>query len=253
MYMDVRKHNSRHVRGKKLYTPASQENGKCFPVIRNDYPYEKQRNTDTSLHHPSEQETKSTLNKPKTPFRLPRINVKRESFSVCKRCYSHANLFTSTSNSCDNNTSSLNSFATKKINYQGTMKLSGDGANSRSSKRLLESLRIVDLKISENKPRFQRENSLRICRMELFPRRKGKSIKNSTVTLSKPELQATYPTLKLAPIDRNTIFALSPSLSMSVESLDSIIGGPLTLTQPPPDILSSCSPSEIEFTPPSTP
>lgn len=251
--MDVRKHDSRHVRGKKLYNEASQEDGKIFPVITNNYSYERPKKTDTSLHHPSRQETISTLNKPKTQFRLPRINVKRESFSVCKRCYSHANLCTSTSNSFDNNTSSLTSFATKTINYQGTMRLSGDGANSKSSQRLLQSLRIVDLKISDNKPRFERENSLRICRMELFPRRMGKSIKNSTVTLSRPELRATYPALKLAPIDRNAIFALSPSLSLSVESLDSIIGGPLTLTHPPPDILSSCSPSEIEITPPSTP
>lgn len=89
--------------------------------------------------------------------------------------------------------------------------------------------------------------------MELFPRHTRKAIKSHPVKLSRPELQATYPTLKLAPIDKNAIFALSPSLSLSVESLDSIIGGALTLTQPPPDILSSCSPSEIDFTPPSTP
>lgn len=243
MHMDVRKDNSRHVREteKKLYIATSQEDRKYFPVITNNYSCEKQRKTDTSLHHPSQQETK------RTNFRLPRINVKRESFGVCKRCQSYDNLCTSTSSS------SLNSFATKKINYQGTVKLSGHGANTRSSQRLLQSLRIVDLKISENKPRFQRENSLRICRMELFPRRQGKPVKSNTVRVSKPEPQATYPTLKLAPIDRSAIFSISPSLSYSVESLDSIVGGPLTLTYPPPDILSSCSPSEIEFTPPSTP
>ena len=250
--MDIRKPNSRYVRGKKLFTRARQEEEKCFPAITNNYPYERKRKTETSFHDPSQQETKTTPTKEKTAFRLPRINVKRESFSVCKRCYSHANLCTSPSSNFDNNTSPFNSFAAKKINFHGTVKLTGAGANSRSSQRLLQSLRIVDLKISDNKPRFQRENSLRICPMELFPRHTRKA-KNRPVKLSRPELQATYPTLKLAPIDKNAIFALSPSLSLSVESLDSIIGGPLTLTQPPPDILSSCSPSEIDFTPPSTP
>lgn len=253
MDTDVRKLNSCYVRGKKLYTRASQGDEKCFPVITNNYSHEKQRKTETSLRHPSRQETKSTSNQPKTTFRLPRINVKRESFSVCKRWYSHDNLCTSTSNSFDNK-ASLDSFAAKKINFHDTVKLSAVGANLSSSQRLLQSLRIVDLNINENKPRFQRENSLRICPMELFPRCTRKP-KNSTVTctLSRPELQATYPILQLSPTDKNAIFALSPSLSLSVESLDSILGGSLTLTQPPPDILSSCSPSEIEFTPPSTP
>ena len=254
--MDVRKLNSRYARGKKLYTRANQEEEKCFPAITNNYQYARQRKTEASFRDRSQQETKTTLKQEKKAFRLPRINVKRESFSVCKRCYSHANLCTSSSNNLDSNTSPFNSLAAKKFNFHGTVKLAGGGDNSRSSQRLLQSLRIVDLNISENKPTFQRENSLRICPMELFPRhtRKAiKAIKSHPVKLSRPELQATYPTLKLAPIDKNAIFALSPSLSLSVESLDSIIGGPLTLTQPPPDILSSCSPSEIDFTPPSTP
>jgi len=252
MDMDVRKLNSRYARGKTLYTRASQEE-KCFPAITNNYQYERQRKTETPFLDRSQQETKTTLKQEKKPFRLPRINVKRESFSVCKRCCSHANLCTSSSNNLDSNTSPFNSFAAEKINFHGTVKLTGAGFNSRSSQRLLQSLRIVDLNISENKPRFQRENSLRICPMELFPRHTRKAIKSHPVKLSRPELQATYPTLKLAPIDKNAIFALSPTLSLSVESLDSIIGGPLTLTHPPPDILSSCSPSEIDFTPPSTP
>lgn len=253
MDMDVRKLNSRYAGGKKFYTRASQEEEKCFPAITNNYQYERQRKTETSFRDRSQQETKTTLKQEKKAFRLPRISVKRESFSMCKRCYSHANLCTSSSNNFDSNTSPFNSFATKKVNFHGTVKFAGAAANSRSSQRLLQSLRIVDLNISENKPSFQRENSLRICPMELFPRHTRKAIKSHPVKLSRPELQATYPTLKLAPIDKNAIFALSPSLSLSVESLDSIIGGALTLTQPPPDILSSCSPSEIDFTPPSTP
>ena len=251
MDMDVRKVNSRYARGEKLYTRASQEEEKCFPAITNNYAYERQGKIETSFRDRSQQEAKTTLKQEKKAFRLPRINVKRESLSVCKRCYSHANPYTSSSNDFDSNTLPFNSFAAK--NFQGTVKFAGAGANSKNSQRLLQSLRIVDLNISENKPRFQRENSLKICPKELFPRHTRKAIRSHPVKLSRPELQATYPTLKLAPIDKNAIFALSPSLSLSVESLDSIIGGPLTLTHPPPDILSSCSPSEIDFTPPSTP
>lgn len=253
MDMDVRKLNCRYARGKKLYTRASQEEEKCFPAITNNYQYERQRKTEMSFRDRSQQETKTIQKQEKKTFRLPRINVKRESFSVCKRCYSHANLCTSSSNNFDSNTSPFNSFAAEKVNFHGTVKFAGAGVDSMSSQRLLQSLRIVDLNVSENKPRFQRENSLRICPKELFPRHTRTAIRSQPVKLSRPELRATYPTLKLAPIDKNAVFSLSPSLSLSVESLDSIIGGPLTLTHPPPDILSSCSPSEIDFTPPSTP
>lgn len=251
--MDVKKLDSRYDGGKKFYTRSTgQGDEKFFPLITNNYSYEKQRKmVATSLNQPRRQESKSTSNQQKKSFRLPKINVKRESFSVDKRCYFRDNLCTS--NTFDKNASSLNSFAAKEINIQDAMKLSGVGADLSSTQRLLQSLRILDLNITGKKPRFQRENSLRICPLELLPRPTRNLIRKKTITLSRPEIQATYPTLRLSTADKNAIFTLSPSPSVSVESLDSIIGGPPTLTQPPPDILSSRSPSDLELTPPSTP
>lgn len=255
--MDLRKINS-SVKGRKLYTRTrmNQEDGKRFPAIAKNYFLENQEKTDTSLNHPSPMQNRSTLNQLKSTFRLPRINVKRESFSVCKRCYFRSNPCTLGSSSfADNNISSLNSFGTEKINFQlqDDMKMSRSGTDLTSTRRLLKSLRIVDIEMSRNKTKFQRENSLKICRMELNPRCTRKPKNEAVKKLPRPEAQATYPTLKLSSTDKNAIFSLSPSISWSMESLDSIVGGSLSLTKPPPDVLSSCSPSEIEFTPPSTP
>lgn len=254
--MDIRKRNPFIKINTR--TRPNQEDGKRLPAITKKYSIAKQKKTDASFNYPSPQQNKSTLNQLKSTFRLPRINVKRESFSVCKRCYSHSNLCTSSGTICsDNSISSLNSFGTRKIDFQlqDAMKVTRSGTDLVSTERLLKSLRIVDLEISGSKMKFQRENSLRICRMELIPRCTRKHKKNTVKELSRSELQATYPTLKLSATDKNAILSLSPSTSFSMESLDSIVGGSLSLTQPPPDFLSSCSPSETEltFTPPSTP
>ena len=254
MAMNVRKFNSSHYdKEKKLYAPEmAQREEKCFPIITKSYSYGQQRKTITkSLNLPSRQESKCTSNLQKKAFRLPQINVKRESFSVCQRYHSRDNLCKT--NKFDNNSSSFHSFAAKKVTFQDTAKLPGDGPDLYSSKRLLQSLRILDLDISRKKPRFQRDNSLRICPVELSPRPTRNIIRKDTITLSKPRIKATYPTLRLTTIDKNAIFTFSPSPSVSFESLDSIIGGPPTLTHPPPDILSSRSPSELELTPPPTP
>ena len=254
--MDVRKING-SVKGKPLYTRArsNQQDEMFFPAIRKTYCLEKQTKTDI-LHHRSLQQNKSTLNQVKSTFRLPRINVKRESFSVCKKCHSHFNCASTRKRSTsDNKTSSLNALWAKKLNseFQDASKLSKFVTDLSSCQKLLKSLRIVDLEMSKKEARFHRENSLKICRMELIPRRTIQSKNNTVKKQPRTELQVTYPTLQLSSTDKNAIFSSSPSPCWSMESLDSIVGGSLTLTQPPPDIMSSCSPSEIEFTPPSTP
>ncbi|XP_022799606.1 uncharacterized protein LOC111337537 [Stylophora pistillata] len=255
MAMDVRKLNKSHYdRGKKLYPPAmGQREEKYFPIITKNYSYGKERKTMTrSFDQLCRQEkSKGTSNQQKNAFRLPKINVKRESFSVCQRCHSRDNLYKRSK--FENSSSSLNSFAAKKVTFQDTVKLPGDGPDSNSSQRLLQSLRILDLDVSGKKSKFQRDNSLRICPVELLPRPTRNIIRKETITLSKPGIKATYPTLQLSTIDKNAIFTFSPSPSLSFESLDSIIGGPRTLTQQPPDIFSSRSPSELELTPLSTP
>lgn len=259
MAMDIRKRNY-SVRRKKTstWTQLNQGDGKYFPAIAKKYSLENRKKTNASLNHLNSKRNK--LNQLKTTFCLPRINVNREPFSIYKKSHSHSNLrSTSTINNIsDGNTSMQNSFETRKVNFtpQDAKKTSRWDTDLTSTQRLLKSLRIVDHDKGEKKTRFQRENSLNICRMELIPRcTKKPKIKAVPVVqkLSRTELHVAYPTLRLTSTDKSAIFFSSPSISFSMESLDSIVGGTLSLTRPPPDMLSSCSPSEIEFTPPSTP
>ena len=257
--MDVRKSNS-SVTGKKTctWTQPNQGDERYFPVITKQYSLQNRKKTDASLNHPNSKRNK--LNKLNTTFCLPRINVNREPSSVYKKCHSYSNLCSTstTNNLLDGNTSMLNSSVTKKANFasQSAKKTFRSSTDLTSTQRLLKSLRIVDREKGEKQKRFQRENSLKICRMELIPRCTKRS-KNNAVPdvqkLSRTELHVAYPTVRLTSTDKSALFFSSPSISFSMESLDSIIGGTLSLTRPPPDMLSSCSPSEIEFTPPSTP
>lgn len=244
---------------KSIHMSARQnQKGKTyFPAITKTTSREKQNKTDGLYYRRADQNKQRPLHRVVSSFSLPQIKVKQESTRVCQRWLSHSNLFTSTRESSlsDNKTSSLHSLRTKKINseLQEDTKTPNFVTDLSSTQNLLKSLRIINFEISgKEKEEVQKEESLRIGRMELTPRRARKPKENAVKLISpRAELQVTYPTLKLTPIDQ-CIFFSSPSPSLSMGSLDSILYGPLTLTQPPPDVTSSCSPSENESTTPSS-
>lgn len=257
--MDVKKRNF-SVEGKRIYAKrqANQEDGKWFPAMSTYHSLgsRTKMNVSSNLIRNVPQ---NKLNQVNTTFCLPRIRVNREPTSVSKRWYSQYNLCSiSTSNDrLDHKTSTFNSIGARKRDFQfkDGLAISREENAFNSSRRLMKTLRIVDFEITEKNTKLQQEKSLSICRMELVPRCTGKP-KNKTTPmqkLSRSELQVTFPILKLTSTDQSAIFSSSPSLSWSMESLDSIVGGTLSLTQPPPEILSSCSPSTTEVTPPSTP
>lgn len=238
----------------------NQKGKTYFPAITKTTSREKKNKTDELNYRRADQNKQRPLHRAVSSFSLPQIKVKQESSRVCQRWLSHSNLCASTRESSllDNKTSSLHSLRTKKINsvLQEDTKTPNFATDLSSTQNLWKSLRIINFEISGKEKRMskvQKEESLKIGRMELIPRRARKP-KENTVKLISPraELQVTYPTLKLTPIDQCTFFS-SPSPSLSMGSLDSIIYGPLTLTQPPPDVTSSCSPSENESTSPSSP
>lgn len=200
----------------------------------------------------------SFKNEVKTSFRLPRINLNR-ALSHCSRSYSHSNLYgKSVIKSLPNigTTKSNRRQQTNVLRKDAEVKISRSNTDLNVCEKLLKSMKIVHAQITDKRTKFQEETSLNICRMELTPRLQRTPRKETILKqkLARTELQVIYPTLRLTSTDRKAIFTTSPSLSWSMESLDSILGGgALTLTQPPPEILSSCSPSECELTPPSTP
>lgn len=200
----------------------------------------------------------SFKNEVKTSFRLPRINLNR-TLSHCNRSYSHGNFYGKSGIRSLANigiTTSNRRQQTNVFRKDAEVKISPSNTELNVCEKLLKSVKIVHAQISDKRTKFQEETCLNICRMELTPRL-PRTPKEETIQkqkLAPTEFQVIYPTLRLTSTDRKAIFKTSPSLSWSMESLDSILGGgALTLTQPPPEILSSCSPSECELTPPSTP
>ncbi|XP_068743000.1 uncharacterized protein [Montipora capricornis] len=254
--MDASKNNSTE-KGRKIFTQRRKEQRSRnfnFPAMAK---LNQEKTNAESLPPPNQ----SKFSQLKTSLQLPRINLNR-TFSLCKRSFSHNNLYgKSTIRSLPRvETSPLNSICTQEINVMSEaakVKISRSHTDLTATQKLLKSLRVVDLQITENRTKIQEEKSLNICRMKLTPRQPRPPEKGIILghKLERNKLQVIYPTLRLTSTDRKAIFTTSPSLSWSsMESLDSILGdGTLTLSQLPPDILSSCSPSEYEFTPPSTP
>ena len=243
--MDVWKADS-SLKRRKFYASSSEKNNNCLPAITKNYPCASRIKIQT-FHQPAC--GKNAANAARTP-RLHQFKVKREVH--CKSFQSPTNMYRS--NTMEQDSSFLNTQITNTSHSKSLVKLPrikhGDCGRPLGPPKFHKG---VDLKISDKQPGFYKNNCLKISAIQLLPKSLKKPENNTVITARVPPIQPIFPTLQLSPTEKNVMVAVSSALSMSVESLDSIIGGPLTLTQPPPDLLSSCSPSEFEFSASSTP